>query len=254
MENVGKTTNISWANYTWNPWQGCTKVSPGCKFCYMYRDKRRYGQNPSKVIKSSNKTFNSPLLWTNPGRVFVCSWSDFFHRNAEPWRGEAIEIIKNTPHLTYLILTKRPEVVLPWFETAVYPSGEKIEQFPDNVWFGVSAENQEYFDLRLPLLVNVPAKIKFISAEPLVGSIDMNTMLDSGYSASDIDWVISGGESGTGKDWRPAGLDWFRRIRDFCLEYGISYYHKQHGGNVKIDGEWGGRMLDGVIWEEFPDK
>src|SRR3990167_11527130 len=102
-------THINWTEATWNPWHGCIKVSPGCKNCYMYREKNRYGQDPAVVVRSKPATFNAPLKWKEPARVFTCSWSDFFIKQADPWRDEAWDIIYQTPHLTYLILTKRPE-------------------------------------------------------------------------------------------------------------------------------------------------
>ena len=101
-------SKIQWTNATWNPWHGCKKVSPGCKFCYMYRDKERYNQDPTTVLKSKTK-FNAPLQWNEPKLIFTCSWSDWFIEEADQWRAEAWKIIKNTPHHTYQILTKRPE-------------------------------------------------------------------------------------------------------------------------------------------------
>src|SRR3990172_778380 len=106
---MGKITGISWTDATYNPWYGCLKVSPGCKQCYMYRDMERYGKDPKVVTRAKPATFNSPLKWTEPQRVFTCSWSDYFIEQADEWRDEAWDIIRRTPHLTYQILTKRPE-------------------------------------------------------------------------------------------------------------------------------------------------
>src|SRR5688572_24986243 len=100
-------TAIEWTDKTWNPWHGCTAVSAGCDLCYMFREKRQYGQNPELVVRSKTK-FRDPLRWHEPERVFTCSWSDFFHVAADPWRPDAWQIIRDTPHLTYQILTKRP--------------------------------------------------------------------------------------------------------------------------------------------------
>src|ERR1700761_9152752 len=105
---MGETTGIQWTNKSWNPWQGCRKVSAGCKFCYMFREKEKYGQNGSRIVRSKT-TFTAPLKWKDPSLVFTCSWSDFFIEEADEWRQEAWDIIKATPHLTYQILTKRPE-------------------------------------------------------------------------------------------------------------------------------------------------
>lgn len=235
---MGQTTGIEWTDATWNPWQGCLKVSPGCKQCYMYRDKARYGQDPKVVVRSSPATFNAPLKWTEPRRVFTCSWSDFFIDLADAWRDDAWEIIRRTPRLTYQILTKRPENIkdrLPADWGAGWP----------NVWLGVSVESPEYF-YRIITLSDILARVRFVSYEPALKVVDFQPALAMGW----IDWLISGGESGYSP--RPASLDWFRQARDDCQKWGVAYFHKQHGGSKKIDGVWGGRVLDGRTWDEFP--
>lgn len=121
---MGEKTGISWTNATWNPWQGCHKVSLGCRECYMFREKIRYGREPNVVVRSRPHTFNLPLRLKTPQRVFTCSWSDFFIEEADPWRDEAWEIIRRTPHLTYQIVTKRPERMagrLPWGDGIPWP-------------------------------------------------------------------------------------------------------------------------------------
>ena len=140
---MGKTTGIAWCNATWNPWQGCDKVSAGCKNCYMYREKKRYGQDPQTVVRSAAHTFNAPLRWARTGevpdgsRIFVCSWSDFFHKKADAWRAEAWKIIEALPQYTFLIPTKRIGRL-------------SIDvKMPDNVWLGASVEDQEMFDKRI---------------------------------------------------------------------------------------------------------
>jgi protein gp37 len=182
---VGETTGIAWTDATINFWQGCEKISPGCKFCYMFRDKKRYGQNPNVVIRSAPPTFNKPLLWAKDRekyahikRVFTCSWSDFFIEDADDWRDEAWDIIRRTPELTYQILTKRPERIM-----ANLPA-DFIEF--DNVWLGISGENQEWLDKRMPdFYPNTYARVAFLSLEPLLGPINIIPY------ASFIDWVIS---------------------------------------------------------------
>lgn len=169
---MGKQTAIAWTQKTWNPWQGCRKVSPGCKYCYMYRDKERYGQDPKTVIVSSPKTFFSPFGWKDPALVFTCSWSDWFISEADTWRPVAWDIIKSTPHLIYQILTKRPERILDALP-ADWGTG-----YP-NVWLGVSVENQETAQTRLPLLERIPAVLRFVSFRL------------SHYSAPSI-WIGSG--------------------------------------------------------------
>ena len=233
---MGKNSKIEWTEHTWNPWQGCPKVSDGCKHCYMYRDKQRFGQNPAEVVPSKQATFTAPLRWKDPGaRVFVCSWSDFWLADADPWRGEAWDIIRRTPDLNYQIPTKRPENIesrLP----ADWGDGWA------NVWLGVSVENERYYP-RLDILAEVPAALRFVSAEPLLGPLDLTPWLRSG----NLDWVITGGESGPGA--RPADPAWFRAIREQCLAVGVPYFHKQNGGR-RMDK--GGKLLDGQTWNQFP--
>lgn len=227
---------IQWTNDTWNPWHGCIKISPGCKFCYMYRDKKRYGQDPKTVIRSNPQTFDAPLYKLKGPLVFTCSWSDFFIDIAGQWRVDAWNIIRQTPHLTYQVLTKRPERIsdhlpLDWGEGWA------------NVWLGVSVENNEE-RWRMDILREIPAAVRFVSAEPLLEPINLN--LEA------FDWVISGGESGVNENWRPAKIEWFLDIRDQCQEAGVYFFHKQHGGNRKIDKAWGGRLLGGRTWDEMP--
>ena len=105
---MGNKTGIEWCTSTWNPWRGCHKLRAGCKNCYMFREQNQYGHDPNIVVRSKT-TFNDPLKWKEPAKVFVNSWSDFFIEEADPWRDEAWDIMRRTPHLTYQILTKRPE-------------------------------------------------------------------------------------------------------------------------------------------------
>lgn len=254
---MAENTKIAWADNTWNPWQGCHKVSAGCANCYMFRDKKRYGQDPSTVIRSKAKTFNSPLKWKDPARVFVCSWSDFFILEADDWRDDAWDIIRKTPHLTYLLLTKRPENI----------KDRLPNDWPlPNVWLGVTAENQEQADKRIPLLLEIPAAKHFVSIEPMVGSVDLSEWIlgfdieeeiiegiTAGHDPNcdgscqhcpvpvqtqelvrhqiprrpELDWVIVGGESGSGA--RPAHPDWVRSLRDQCKEADTPFMFKQWG-------------------------
>ena len=217
-------SHIQWTKHTWNPWHGCSKISPGCKFCYMYRDKERYGQKPSTVLKSRT-AFKTPYKWKEPALVFTCSWSDWFIEDADEWRPKAWEIIKNTPHLTYQILTKRPERILnhlPWDWGDGY----------DNVWLGISGENEELTYQRLVELHKVPAKVKFISAEPLLEDITSNRNIEL---IRKLDWVIIGGESGndTGKyRYRPMAQSWAQNIIDVCNTYNVPCFMKQLGTDL----------------------
>jgi protein gp37 len=164
---MGEKTEIAWTEKTYNPWQGCTKMSPGCAHCYMFRDKRRYGQDPLVVVRSKDPTFYAPLRWREPALVFTCSWSDFFHAAADEWRDDAWDVIRRTPHLTYQILTKRQDRILQCLPPDWGPVG-----WP-NVWLGVSVENQHFADIRIPALLQVPARVRFLSCEPLLGPVDL---------------------------------------------------------------------------------
>lgn len=203
---MGETSSIQWTDATWNPWHGCVKVSPGCKYCYMYRDKEKYGQDPMKVVRSKGN-FKDPLKWYEPKKIFTCSWSDWFIDQADGWRDEAWTIIKATPQHSYQILTKRPERVRAHLPT------DWGEGYP-NVWLGVSVESQDQVD-RIDLLEDIPARVKFISFEPLIGPVT------HGFRA-DVDWIILGGESGndTGKyRYRPCEVKW---MTDIMSAYGFT--------------------------------
>ena len=231
---MGERTSIEWTTSTWNPWHGCRKVSLGCKNCYMFRDKKRYGQDPVQVVRSKT-AFTAPLKWKIPSLIFTCSWSDWFISEADAWREEAWDIIRYTPHHIYQILTKRPERIC---DHLPHDWGRGWE----NVWLGVTIESQEYIN-RLDLICDIPSRTRFISAEPLLGTLNFPRM-------AEIDWVITGGESGPKA--RQMKLEWVRSIRDQCIKEGVPFFHKQHGGFRKVDGVWGGRSLDGRTWSEMP--
>lgn len=231
---MAERSKIEWTQATWNPWHGCLKVSPGCRNCYMYREKARYGQLPHQVVRSKS-SFSAPLQWRDPRLIFTCSWSDWFIAEADEWRDEAWNVIRHTPYHTYQILTKRPERIisnLPWD----WGSGWS------NVWLGVSIESQHYV-FRKELLAQVPAKVRFISAEPLLGPLDFGAL-------NSIHWVITGGESGPKA--RPMKVEWVQEIRDQCLDAKVAFFHKQNGGTRRINGTWGGRVIDGRTWDYMP--
>lgn len=234
---MGENSKIQWTDNTWNPFIGCLKISPGCQKCYMYRDQTRYGNDPKEVRRSKTK-FDEPLKWKEPAKVFTCSWSDFFIEHADEWRPEAWDIIRATPHLTYQILTKRVGNI------ATRLPADWGNGWP-NVWLGVSVESPRYH-YRVIELSDIPARVRFVSYEPALALVDFAPALSSGW----IDWLVSGGESG--HDPRPANVDWFRQARDDCRKFNVPFFHKQHGGCRMIDGAWGGRLLDGRTWDEFP--
>lgn len=188
---------------TWNPETGCTPVSKGCINCYAERMARRlagrYGYpeapNHFKVTLHPDR-MAEPLRWRKPRFCFVCSMGDLFHEDVpgrfinDPWC-----VMRNTPQHTYVVLTKRPARLLRWTETAANAKTWPIDEiWSDNIWLGVTAENQETADKRIPELLKIPAAVRFVSCEPLLGPIDLKPYL------KDLDWVIVGGETGPG--WR----------------------------------------------------
>lgn len=243
---MGETSKIEWTDATWNPWHGCRKVSPGCKYCYMFRDKERYKQEPTTVLRSK-ANFNAPKSWKESKVVFTCSWSDWFIEEADPWRDEAWKIIKETPQHTYQILTKRPENIIDrlpedWGECGY-----------ENVWLGVSTENVKTLNERLPKLWMVDADIQFLSCEPLLEDIaPALTGLFIEYGKT-VDWIIIGGESGneTGKyRYRPSELQWYRNLINVCDQYGIHVFVKQLG--THLSKELGLSDRHGGNMDEFP--
>lgn len=241
---MGEATNIEWARgphalgATWNPWRGCHKVSPACAHCYMFRDQKRYGRDPNVVVRAQSATFYAPLKWKEPHGIFTCSWSDFMIKEADPWRDEAMDVIRLAHHHTYLILTKRTERI-----TSALPLGI----VPSNVWFGASVENARFYsridDLR-SISWSQPARpgIRFLSIEPLLGPMP-DIPLDG------IGWVIVGGESDpSAAKRRPLNLDWVRQIRDKCISKSIPFFFKQGSGPKPGMN----RILDGRTWDGIP--
>lgn len=212
----------------------------------MFREQQRYGRDPLVVLRTTQATFNAPLRWQRGigvgGRrlVFTCSWSDWFHPDADAWRDEAWEVIKACPSLTFQILTKRPELIRDRLPRDWGPTGYQ------NVWLGVSVENR-MFTWRVAALLEAAAIVHFVSAEPLLGPVDLQPFLAPGQ----VEWVIVGGESG-GRPPRhpPRAMDpsWARELRDQCLTTGTAFFFKQWGGARP----GGLALLDGVEWRQLP--
>ncbi len=229
---MGDNTKIEWADATVNFWQGCLKVSDGCKFCYMYRDFNRHGKDPRTVFKSAEQSFKKAFKWLEPKRIFTNSWSDFFIKEADEWREEAWDVIRNTPQHTWLILTKRPERILKCLP-ADWGKGY------DNVWIGVSVENKKTAAFRIPLLYEVPARVRFLSVEPLLEEMDITPYLLLEVPAGKktevfkpIHWVIVGGESGNDNGefkYRPTSHKWMHGIVNQCQNYEVPVFVKQVG-------------------------
>jgi protein gp37 len=208
---MAQDTKIEWATATWNPWYGCHKVSPACDHCYAERWAKRSGRDFS-VVTRSKTTFNDPLKWKDPERIFVCSLSDFFHPDADQWRDDAFDVMREADWHTYMLLTKRPErPVTGWWV------------WPKSWWIGVTTENQEQADTRIPVLLKSTAPaVRFVSCEPLLGPIDLSGHL---LMEPPVDWVIVGGESGPG--FRKMEHQWVVDLQRQCARAAVPFFFKQ---------------------------
>ena len=239
---MAENSGIGWTDHTHNFWWGCHKVSTECKFCYIDGLMRRAGKTPfNGPIRT--KDWTKPIKWNRKAeatgerlRVFTCSMSDFFHEGADEWRPEAWHVIKQCPNLDWLILTKRPELI--------------VERLPGdwgdgyaNVWLGVTCGVASSLP-RVELLRKIPAQVRFISAEPLLEEIEFSSYLDGR-----IDWIITGCENAAKAKRRLMREAWVRSIDRQCHNAGIAHFFKQRYAGTKLvhDG-----LLDGKIRQDFP--
>ena len=262
---MGRVTTISWTNSTWNPWQGCRKISPGCQNCYAEALAKRRGTDFSVIRPTKGFAFNIPLqLQRRVDRgelpkghmVFTCSMSDFFIQQADPWRQAAWATMMHCPGLTFQILTKRPGRMAWWANTVLPSQGLK---WPDHIWAGTSVESAKYLP-RLSVLARVPAKVRFVSFEPLLetGYMDIDPYaftcvcgqapcVCTGLS---FQWAIIGGESGPGH--RSMEMDTMLSLVGQCRHLGIAVFVKQDSGRFP---GLRGRISD-ALWEmkEIPGQ
>ncbi|MDB5307958.1 MAG: hypothetical protein JWO38_2160 [Gemmataceae bacterium] len=248
-----KASKIEWTDCTWNFLLGCEKVSPGCAGCYACKDVIRMAGNPNEKVAAANRRLAyrqdngilnwtgtvrmlperlaRPFDWTEPRRVFVNSLSDFFHKDVPlAFIRRAFAVMRATPWHTYQVLTKRAE--------RLEELSPELE-WPKNVWMGVSVESQPYA-YRVDHLRRTGARVKFLSVEPLLGPVELDL--------TNIDWVITGGESGPRA--RPFDPAWALAVRDQCRAAGAMFFHKQNGGRNK---KAAGRLLDGRKYDEMPE-
>jgi protein gp37 len=291
---MGEHTGISWCDHTFNPWIGCTKVSDGCTNCYAERENIHYqwvnewGVNGNRQ-RTSVANWRNPIKWNkgliceNCGvwqyrnklsiaegrhgycafcnkfgqfhrpRVFCASLSDVFEDRPElvQWRCDLWNLIGETPNLDWLILTKRPENVIPMWLSGLY----RNMRLPINIWLGITAENQEMAEKRIPEFLKIPVGIRFLSIEPMLGPIDLMkafTFPERNYGERPIEWIICGGESG--QNARPLNMDWVKQLQCDCKLYEIPFFFKQVGGIKRINGHWGGELLNGIKYQEFPKE
>jgi protein gp37 len=243
---VATNSAIEWTEATWNPTTGCDRISAGCDNCYALALSKRLKamgsakyQNdgdprtsgPGFAVTLHADALTIPHRWRDPKVVFVNSMSDLFHARVPfDYVEKVFEVMTATPRHTYQILTKRA--------SRLAKLAPKLT-WPDNVWIGVSVEDADHVD-RINYLRHVPAVIRFISAEPLIGPLE-------GIDLTDIQWLIAGGESG--QTSRPIDPNWVRDLRDQCGTNGTAFFFKQWGGRTP---KAGGRHLDGRTWDEMP--
>lgn len=232
---MSANTKIEWAHHSWNPWWGCTKVSPACEFCYAAAFAKRTGWPNLWGPAGDRRTFGEahwrlPLRWNQTAahtgrrfRVFPSMCDPFdLHPALDAPRTRFLNLILQTPHLDWLLLTKRPEHILALTEAWAH--------WPPNAWVGATVEDQARALLRLPTLLEVPAPVRFLSCEPLLSFVTIDEPYFRDPTGRGIDWVITGGESGHAA--RPTKPSWFRHLRDQCTAAAIPFLFKQWG-------EWG---------------
>lgn len=267
---MSQNSKIEWTHHTWNPWVGCTKISPACDHCYAEGWAKRAGRDVwgPHADRQRTKTQGNPIKWNKAlectgkrERVFVASLADVFdnHKSIkQEWRDDMWRMIRECPNLDFLLLTKRPQNIQRFIPD------DWGDSYP-NVWLGTTVENQEEADRRIPYLIDIPAKVRFLSCEPLVGALNLSEFLcvdlinlsvephwtEKNYQVSKLHWVITGGESGP--KYRPADPDWFRSLRDQCKAADVPFLFKQWEGKTQTQIKALGRELDGVVHDAYPN-
>jgi protein gp37 len=248
---MAENSGIEWTHHTFNPWIGCTKVSAACDNCYAEAwDARGLQGLPTRwgphAARTRTKTWGNPVRWNREAerlgiryRVFCASLADVFdnHKTILPeWRADLWALIRATPHLDWLMLTKRPQNI-PKMLPPDWGDGYR------NVWLGATVESQKEAD-RLDALISVPAIVHFLSMEPLIGAVDLSRHIHG------LQWVITGGENGA--HFRPVDPDWFRSLRDQCAAADVPFLFKQWEGRGQKEIKAKGRELDGVVHDGYP--
>jgi len=252
-------SSIEWTESTWNPVTGCDRVSPGCDHCYAMtlakrlkamgnpryqQDGKRKTSGPGFGVTLHHDQVALPQRWKKSRMIFVNSMSDLFHPDVpDSFIRDVFDSMSKAHQHTFQILTKRPRrmqrLLSKWTDLAQTPLR--------HVWLGVSVENQEWADKRVPLLLETPAAVRFLSCEPLLGPVDLADYLVPSGGQPAIHWVIVGGESGPRA--RPMQLAWARQLRDTCAESATPFFFKQWGGRTP---KAGGRELEGRTWDQMP--
>ncbi|HYT93286.1 MAG TPA: phage Gp37/Gp68 family protein [Gemmataceae bacterium] len=236
-------SKIEWTDDTWNPVRGCTKISPGCARCYAERFAERFRGVPGHPYEQGfdlrlvPEKLAEPLRWKKPRMVFVNSMSDLFHKDVpDDYVLNVARVMQAANWHTYQVLTKRSERLRDMLQTTLSAAAAE-----PHIWWGVSVENRKHGLPRIDHLRQTPARVRFLSVEPLLEDL-------GGLDLSGIHWVIAGGESGPGA--RPMQPDWVRSVRDQCAAVGVAFFFKQWGGVRKGKA---GRELDGRTYDEMPE-
>jgi protein gp37 len=243
---MAEHTSIEWCHHTFNAVIGCQAVSPACDHCYAEAQVKRFGGDFSYRRLTIDQNWKQPLRWNRKAfesnerrRVFCCSMSDVFDNKWQPeWRARLWRLIRVTPHLDWLLLTKRPQNI-PDMLPSDWRVGFEWADGYSNVWLGCTVENKTEAHRRIPHLLSVPAKVRFLSCEPLLEPLDLSPWM----LAEGIDWVICGGE--TGKGWRHMEETWARDLRDQCANYGVPFFMKQMSNRAPIP--------EDLLVREFPN-
>lgn len=235
-------SRIEWTDATWNPVRGCTKISPGCAHCYAETFAERFRGVPGHPYEQGfdlrlvPDKLNDPLRWSKPRMIFVNSMSDLFHDDVpDEYILSVVNVMQTASWHTYQVLTKRSERLRHLLKTKMYDAGAA-----PHIWWGVSVENQKHGLPRIEHLREAPARVRFLSIEPLLEDLGV-------LSLEGIHWVIVGGESGHGA--RPMQPEWVASIRDQCFNANVPFFFKQWGGARKAEA---GRVLDGQTWNQMP--
>ncbi|MBN2560270.1 MAG: phage Gp37/Gp68 family protein [Phycisphaerae bacterium] len=286
-------TRIEWCDATWNPFVGCSKVSEGCENCYAermanrqaamgrfgYMNVVRDGRWDGHCARRPERIWDQPLRWRRPRRIFVCSMGDLFHESVpEEWIDRALRVASFAKRHTFMLLTKRP-LLAQQYLSSLYGgirrrwNGDPSPRSPlPNVWLGVTVENQERADERIPILLQTLAAVRFVSIEPMLGPVDVADHLPhpdgpnavcygrecagcgeddepcddykSAAAEPHLDWVICGGETGPGA--RPMDLKWARSVRDQCKATGVPFFFKRVGPRVRVPAD--------LMLREFPQR
>lgn len=237
---MGENSKIEWTDHTFNPWVGCTKVSPACDNCYAEGWAKRTGQADlwnGERRRTTAANWRKPLKWDDAAkaegvrrRVFCASLADVFDNQVpEAWRDDLWRLIDLTPNLDWLLLTKRPQNIAKMLPEAWEPNGWR------NVWLGTTVESQAEAARRIPVLLAVPARIRFLSCEPLLGPLDLDDVLYPTGVAPGIDWAIVGGESGGHARYMEP--TWARKILTDCRTAGVAAFMKQMTKKAPIPGD-----------------